>query len=83
MAPGTPLTPVFSAYWDEPEPWTLDTYRQIGGYQIWEKILGGGMRLVEEIVIQPKPRQTRLSVSAVLRYFRQFALEFLKHPDPK
>jgi NADH-quinone oxidoreductase subunit F len=26
-----------------PNPWTMDTYRQIGGYQTWEKILAGGM----------------------------------------
>src|SRR6202020_630663 len=26
-----------------PNSWTLDTYRQIGGYQTWEKILQGGM----------------------------------------
>jgi NADH-quinone oxidoreductase subunit F len=27
------LTPVLSAYWDEPESWTLDTYRRHDGYQ--------------------------------------------------
>ncbi|WP_027506034.1 NADH-quinone oxidoreductase subunit NuoF [Rhodococcus sp. UNC23MFCrub1.1] len=26
------LTPVLSRYWDEPESWTLDTYRRHGGY---------------------------------------------------
>ncbi|HEV7423357.1 MAG TPA: NADH-quinone oxidoreductase subunit F, partial [Mycobacterium sp.] len=29
----TPLTPVLSAYWDDAESWTLDTYRRHDGYQ--------------------------------------------------
>ena len=28
-----PLTPVLSRYWDEPESWTLDTYRRHDGYR--------------------------------------------------
>ncbi|MEB3032120.1 NADH-quinone oxidoreductase subunit NuoF [[Mycobacterium] nativiensis] len=28
----TALTPVLSAYWDDPESWTLATYRRHGGY---------------------------------------------------
>ena len=36
-----------------PNSWTLDTYRQIGGYQIWEKILAGGMT-PEQIIDQMK-----------------------------
>jgi NADH-quinone oxidoreductase subunit F len=36
-----------------PEPWTLGTYRKIGGYQIWEKILKGGMT-PEQIIDQVK-----------------------------
>src|SRR6476619_2910046 len=28
----TVLTPVLSAYWDDPESWTLDTYRRHDGY---------------------------------------------------
>jgi NADH-quinone oxidoreductase subunit F len=33
--------------------WTLDTYRQIGGYEIWEKILAGGMTQ-EQVIDQVK-----------------------------
>jgi NADH-quinone oxidoreductase subunit F len=29
----TALTPVLSSYWDDPESWTLETYRRHGGYQ--------------------------------------------------
>ena len=29
----TPLTPVLSRYWDDPESWTLDTYRRHDGYR--------------------------------------------------
>jgi NADH-quinone oxidoreductase subunit F len=36
-----------------PNSWTLDTYRQIGGYQSWEKILQGGMTR-EQIIDQVK-----------------------------
>jgi NADH-quinone oxidoreductase subunit F len=36
-----------------PEPWTLGTYRKIGGYQIWEKILKGCMT-PEQIIDQVK-----------------------------
>jgi NADH-quinone oxidoreductase subunit F len=36
-----------------PNPWTLDTYRQIGGYQSWEKILAGGMTQ-EQVIDQVK-----------------------------
>jgi NADH-quinone oxidoreductase subunit F len=36
-----------------PNSWTLDTYRQIGGYQVWEKILHGGMTQ-EQIIDQVK-----------------------------
>ena len=35
-APGeqaTPLTPVISRYWDDPESWTLATYERHDGYQ--------------------------------------------------
>ncbi len=28
----TPLTPVLSRFWDEPQPWTLQTYLRHGGY---------------------------------------------------
>ncbi len=34
-------------------PWTMDTYRQIGGYQSWEKILAGGMTQ-EQVIDQVK-----------------------------
>jgi NADH-quinone oxidoreductase subunit F len=33
------LTPVLSAYWDEPQSWTLDTYRRHDGYQALAKAL--------------------------------------------
>src|SRR5579863_7481226 len=36
-----------------PNSWTLDTYRQIGGYQVWEKILQGGMTQ-EQVIDQVK-----------------------------
>jgi NADH-quinone oxidoreductase subunit F len=36
-----------------PESWTLGTYRQIGGYQVWEKILQGGMT-PEQVIDQVK-----------------------------
>src|SRR5665213_2225658 len=36
-----------------PNPWTLDTYRQIGGYHSWEKILAGGMTQ-EQVIDQVK-----------------------------
>ncbi|MGL5911016.1 MAG: NADH-quinone oxidoreductase subunit F, partial [Phycicoccus sp.] len=29
----TPLTPILSAFWDDPQSWTLDTYRRHGGYR--------------------------------------------------
>ena len=35
----TPLTPVLSRFWDEPEPWSLDTYCRHGGYQALERAL--------------------------------------------
>ncbi|MGH7734022.1 MAG: complex I 51 kDa subunit family protein, partial [Gemmatimonadales bacterium] len=34
-----PLTPVLSRYWDEPAPWTLDTYQRHGGYQALQKAI--------------------------------------------
>jgi NADH-quinone oxidoreductase subunit F len=33
------LTPVLSRYWDEPECWTLETYRKYDGYQALDKAL--------------------------------------------
>lgn len=33
------LSPVLSAFWDEPESWTLDTYRRHGGYEGLRKAL--------------------------------------------
>jgi hypothetical protein len=32
ISPQKLLTPVLSAFWDEPESWTLATYRRHGGY---------------------------------------------------
>ncbi|PXW30715.1 UNVERIFIED_CONTAM: NADH dehydrogenase subunit F [Williamsia faeni] len=34
-----PLTPVLSRYWDEPQSWTLDSYRRHDGYQALDKAL--------------------------------------------
>lgn len=34
-----PLTPVLTRYWDEPESWTLETYRRHDGYQALDKAL--------------------------------------------
>ena len=36
----TPLTPVLSRFWDEPEPWTLQTYQRHEGYQALRTALG-------------------------------------------
>ena len=36
----TPLTPVLSRFWDEPEPWSLETYRRHDGYRALEQALG-------------------------------------------
>ena len=33
MTTATPLTPVLSQFWDEEQPWTLQTYLTHGGYQ--------------------------------------------------
>ena len=33
----TPLTPVLSRFWDDPEPWSLDTYRRHDGYGRWRR----------------------------------------------
>lgn len=33
MTPRTPLAPVLSRFWDEPEPWSLDTYHRNDGYR--------------------------------------------------
>ena len=35
----TPLTPVISRYWDDPESWTLETYRRHDGYKAMQKAL--------------------------------------------
>ena len=40
----TPLTPVLSRFWDEPEPWSLDTYRRHDGYRALEQALAHGSR---------------------------------------
>ena len=38
-AQATPLTPVISRYWDDPESWTLATYQRHDGYQAMKKAL--------------------------------------------
>ncbi len=35
----TPLTPVISRFWDDPESWTLQTYHRHGGYAAMKKAL--------------------------------------------
>ena len=35
----TTLTPILSAFWDDPKSWTLDTYERHGGYQALRKAL--------------------------------------------
>ena len=39
MGSQTPLAPVLSRYWDDPESWTLDTYRRNDGYKALQKAL--------------------------------------------
>jgi NADH-quinone oxidoreductase subunit F len=34
------LTPVLTAYWDDPDSFTLDAYRRVGGYRALPKALG-------------------------------------------
>ena len=36
---GTPLTPVLSRFWDDPESWTMATYQRHDGYQALRKAL--------------------------------------------
>ena len=38
---------------DSDEPWTLDTYRSTGGYQVWEQVLAGELS-VETVIEQLK-----------------------------
>ena len=44
MGTETPLAPVLSRYWDDPESWTLETYRRNDGYQALQKALDDGAR---------------------------------------
>ena len=39
MTPRTPLTPVLSSYWDDPQSWTLETYLRHDGYQALDSAL--------------------------------------------
>jgi NADH-quinone oxidoreductase subunit F len=39
MGSQTPLAPVLSRFWDDPESWTLETYRRNDGYKALEKAL--------------------------------------------
>ncbi|MFC6712800.1 NADH-quinone oxidoreductase subunit NuoF [Branchiibius cervicis] len=36
----TPLTPILTQFWDDPQSWTLDTYLRHEGYQALDKALG-------------------------------------------
>ncbi|MFQ6395510.1 NADH-quinone oxidoreductase subunit NuoF [Nocardia sp. KC 131] len=42
------LTPVLTRYWDDPQSWTMDTYRRHDGYQA----LGKALRMEPDQVIQ-------------------------------
>src|SRR6201996_630611 len=39
MGTETPLTPVLSRFWDDPESWTMATYRRNDGYKALQKAL--------------------------------------------
>ena len=39
MTAHTPLTPVLSRFWDDPEPWSLQTYLRHGGYQALQRAM--------------------------------------------
>ena len=39
MGSPTPLAPVLSRFWDDPESWTLETYRRNDGYRALQKAL--------------------------------------------
>ena len=39
MGSPTPLAPVLSRFWDDPESWTLETYRRNDGYRALHKAL--------------------------------------------
>jgi NADH-quinone oxidoreductase subunit F len=45
------LTPILSAFWDDPQSWTLETYERNGGYQALRKALA---MQPEEIVAEVK-----------------------------
>ncbi len=49
-AGATPLTPVLSQYWDEPESWTIDTYRRHDGYLGLQRALAMEPDAVTELV---------------------------------
>ncbi|MGO9734146.1 complex I 51 kDa subunit family protein, partial [Mycobacterium sp.] len=42
MGSQTPLAPVLSRFWDDPESWTLETYRRNDGYRALQKALEMG-----------------------------------------
>ncbi|WP_084611543.1 NADH-quinone oxidoreductase subunit NuoF [Tomitella biformata] len=45
-----PLTPVLTAHWDDPAPWTLAGYREREGYQGLERALGMSADEVTQVV---------------------------------
>ena len=47
----TPLTPVLSRFWDEPQPWTLQTYLRHGGYDGLRRALS---MTPEEVITEVK-----------------------------
>ncbi|MBY0440659.1 MAG: NADH-quinone oxidoreductase subunit NuoF [Mycobacteriaceae bacterium] len=46
----TPLTPVLSRYWDDPQSWTMQTYRRHGGYQALQQALSAGPAAVLQTI---------------------------------
>src|ERR1700756_5153582 len=42
MGSPTPLAPVLSRFWDDPESWTLETYRRNDGYKALDKAFAMG-----------------------------------------
>lgn len=65
-----------------PSSWTLDTYRQIGGYQVWEKILAGGLTQ-EQIIDQVKASGLRGRGGAGFPDRHEVELHAAQLPDPE
>ncbi len=58
-----PLTPMLTRRWASPQSWTIDTYRQLDGYQALPVALGVAPGRVTELIKNsgsPRPRRCRL-----------------------